>query len=316
MFGAYRFVLSLLVALSHDGVQFHGFNPGQWSVVCFYVLSGLLMERQYNKLAVQGGSLSFYVDRLLRVFPLYLSVVLLCVLTTRVPWRDLAANLALLPLNYATFSHVAVYVGPAWSLACEFQFYLLVPVLVVLPTRALRCLIAASLTLFALSPFLPNTAFWAYVGLPGILFTFLSGILINRKDWAALRVCYAMVAFLCAAFLFSKLASLGLPSGINCNVCIGYLAAIPATAYLARLSPKVYLDRALGLFSYPLFLIHTLVLELCFTYFPTAVTVWKFIGLSLLASCCLIILVEVPSDFVRYKVRAAKVPRAKGSGPG
>ncbi len=62
MFGLYRLVLSLLVALSHAGLVFHGFNPGQWSVVCFYVLSGLLMERQFRKLAVHGGTIAFCIE--------------------------------------------------------------------------------------------------------------------------------------------------------------------------------------------------------------------------------------------------------------
>ncbi len=124
MFGAYRLVMAALVALSHFGVQYAGFNPGQWAVICFYTLSGLLMERQHQKL---GGPGSFYVDRLLRIYPVYLTVLLLASLGHQLSWAGKFANITLFPLNYSSFTGVPILIGPAWSLACEAHFYLLVP---------------------------------------------------------------------------------------------------------------------------------------------------------------------------------------------
>lgn len=80
MFGGFRFVLAVLVALSHYGLQQAGINPGQWSVIGFYVIAGYLMEASARKLAI----------------------------------------------------------GPAWSLALEMQYYLLVPVIVALSNSARR----------------------------------------------------------------------------------------------------------------------------------------------------------------------------------
>jgi peptidoglycan/LPS O-acetylase OafA/YrhL len=78
MFGSYRFLLAILVALSHFGCQAAGFNPGQWAVISFYVLSGLLMDRQFHKLSPRGKELGgFYLDRFLRVYPLFMVVLLL-----------------------------------------------------------------------------------------------------------------------------------------------------------------------------------------------------------------------------------------------
>ena len=54
MFGLYRLILAVLVALSHFNLIIYGFDPGQWAVVCFYILSGFLMERQFHKLAPSG----------------------------------------------------------------------------------------------------------------------------------------------------------------------------------------------------------------------------------------------------------------------
>jgi peptidoglycan/LPS O-acetylase OafA/YrhL len=305
MFGLYRLILALFVALSHEGLTFHGFNPGQWAVVCFYVLSGFLMEGQFHKLAPAGGVRSFYLDRFLRIYPVYFVVTVLGAWITPVGMSDLLQNFALLPLNYYPITNVPLLVGPAWSLACEAHFYLLVPLLATSSTRVLRILLSLSVALFAVSPFLPDSMFWTYVGLPGILFTFLTGMLIRRGDWPTLRVNYGVMAVLWLLFSSSKLFGFGLPTGININVCIGYLIALPATTLLCQLSPKVAWDQFLGLFSYPLFLVHMLVLEVCLENW-TGIGPSTFVVLSLLAAGALVLLVEKPFDILRYRVRKRK----------
>jgi peptidoglycan/LPS O-acetylase OafA/YrhL len=305
MFGAYRLILASIVALSHVGLTLRGFNPGQWSVVCFYVLSGFLMERQFHKLAPAGGIRAFYLDRLLRIFPVYFTVTLLCSFFFATNWIDTVLNFSLLPLNFAQEMHVPIYVGPAWSLACEAQFYLLVPWLALTSTRVLRLLLALSLTFFAVSVFSSDTGLWAYRLPPGIFFTFLSGMLINRREWPTLYLAYGFIAFLWLIFASLKLLSINLLTGIHINVCLGYFVAIPATATLSRLSPKVAWDQFLGLFSYPLFLIHMLVLDLCQAHL-TGPVMGKFIALSLLAAAALVVVVEKPFDLIRYRVRKSK----------
>jgi peptidoglycan/LPS O-acetylase OafA/YrhL len=306
VFGLYRLILAILVALSHYGLIFAGFNPGQWSVICFYVLSGFLMDRQFKKLSAVGGVSAFYVDRALRIFPLYLIVVCLGMAIAPIPWRDFWINASLFPLNYDFFTGVPLIISPAWSLACEAHFYLVLPLLVLLPLVWLRSLAVCSLVFFSISPFIADGGFWAYAGLPGILFTFLSGILINRQDWKPLRALYPSIGLLLLLFLLSKVVGIHITSGININVCIGYLAAVPATIYLGRLSPKVRWDQALGLLSFPLFLIHTPALLLCQRYFPH-LDVAGLLGFALLSSALLVVLVEKPFDYLRY--RARKLPR-------
>lgn len=314
MFGSYRLVLALLVALSHCGLTLFGFNPGQWAVICFYVLSGFLMERQFKKLSVDGGVTSFYIDRFLRIYPVYFVVTALCAMAMPIGFRDTLINFTLLPQNYAAFTGVPTLVGAAWSLACEVHFYVLVPLLTQLSNKALRIIIALSLTLFAFSVFLPNNAFWAYGGIPGILFAFLSGMLINRSDWQTLIWTYVAVFTLFAAFSSTKMLSIVLPTGININVCLGYMCAIPSTVFLSKLSPKVEWDKFAGLFSYPLFLIHMLVLHLCLERWRHP-SVWTFIGLSLLASGVLVLVVEKPSDLLRYRVRKPKLSSNSRTSP-
>lgn len=312
MFGTFRFMLAALVALSHFGIIYAGFNPGQWSVVSFYMLSGLLMERQFKKL---GSAQAFYLDRFLRIYPVYFVVLLLAFFVgAETTWPEKIANLSLLSLNYNRFTGVPILVGPAWSLACESHFYLLVPFLVACSTKILRGVLAASLALFATSPWLPDNGFWAYTALPGILFVFLSGILINRKDFTFIKIIWGIAAVLLGFYGCGKWLHTSLPSGININVCLGYLAATLIIPALDRFSPKARWDRFLGLFSYPLFLCHqpvAMLLDRFSFHFNALILLLMAVGFSLV----LILMVEIPFDRVRYAMRKKTNQFLRGSEP-
>ena len=297
--------MAALVALSHFGVQAGGFNPGQWAVISFYTLSGLLMERQFHKLSRKGnGTPAFYLDRLLRIYPLYLVVLSLAWAGSRLSWGGVLANVTLLPLNYSYFTGVPVLIGPAWSLACEAHFYLLVPLLVLCSTRTLRVLLCASLLFFATSPFMAHSAFWAYTGLPGILFAFLTGILISRKDRALIKILWLVMLIFLIAFGVTKCFHAGLPTGININVAIGYLIAALAVPFLDGFSPNLKWDRLLGLFSYPLFLCHGIVADFFYNHWQ-ALNPLALLLASIMFSAILILAVEIPFDRIRYRIRAS-----------
>lgn len=302
MFGTYRLILASLVALSHFGLVLAGFNPGQWSVMSFYVLSGFLMEHQFRKLSTAGNSRAFYADRFLRVFPVYVAVLLLAAFLARPTWPVFLINTTLIPLNYSSFTGVPILVGPAWSLACEVQFYLLVPLFVRAPTSVVRLTAAGSVALFIVSPLLPNPSFWAFTGLPGILFSFLSGILIKRKDALFLRYTWLFFVVLLAGFCFFKSRHLNLPTGININVCIGYLAALPMVSWLSTYSPDSKWDQSLGLLSYPLFLVHQPLGTFLVAHIPHA-NMFVLLVFVMIAAGVLVLLVERPFDNIRYKVR-------------
>lgn len=163
------------------------------------------MERQFQKLS-QGsnGVVAFYLDRFLRIYPLFFVVLLLSWAGSGLSWGAAAANVTLLPLNYSSLFGIPLLIPPSWSLACEVHFYLLVPLLAFLSTRTLRVVLIASLSLFAVSPLLPGSTFWAFTGLPGILFTFLSGILINRKEYRFIQILWLIMLVLLVAFGLTK----------------------------------------------------------------------------------------------------------------
>jgi len=298
MFGTYRFVLASLVALSHYGMNYAGFNPGQWAVISFYTLSGLLMERQHSKL----GAANFYLDRLLRIYPIYIAVLWLAWLGHRITWPATLANLALLPMNYTDFFPIPTLILNSWSLACEVHFYLLVPLLVLCSTQILRWIASLSLLLFLISPLLPHSAFWAYGGLPGILFTFMSGMLINRKDFSFIKKLWVTTTFFLALFCLSKWFYYSPPCGININICIGYLIATVAIPWLDRFSFKARWDRIAGLFSFPLFLCNQLIPQYAQHYFP-APNPLVLLAWAIGFSSILIFAIEIPFDWLRHKLR-------------
>ena len=304
MFGAFRFILAVLVALSHLGMVYAGFNPGQWAVISFYTLSGLLMERQFQKLSPTGNGIgAFYLDRFLRIYPLYFAVLLLAWFADRASWGDTLFNIALLPVNYLDFINVHLLIIPASSLACEVHFYVFVPLLVLCSIKTLRIILLSSLSLFAISPFLPHASFWAWAGFPGMLFTLASGLLINRKDFLFIKMLWPIMALLLIIFGIAKFSHPGLRTGININVAIGYLVAVIAISWLDRFSPKKNWDKMLGLFSYPLFLCNGIVFDFVRSYF-SILNLITLLCAAILFSGLLMLIVEIPFDRIRYRLRA------------
>jgi len=299
MFGSYRLILACFVALSHFGFVFFGFNPGQWAVISFYVLSGFLMSSQILKFS---NCRLFYIDRFLRIYPLFLAVLLLASLIDRPTFATVLVNSLLFPLDYEMFTGVNTVVKPSWSLACEAHFYLLVPLLTAASTRVLRLIVIGSVGLFTISVWLPWPAFWSFSALPGILFTFITGMLIYRKDIYFIKLLWAIMLLLFAGFLYTKHMNKALPAGIHINVCAGYLIGLPIILKLSQFSPKVTWDQWLGLLSFPLFLVHEPVGK-CINYFLGHVPYGLLLTFSVIAAFILVVLIEKPMDYIRYKIR-------------
>ena len=275
-----------------------------------------ILLRPFRFLDGTSISQAFHLPPLLRGqvlahLSLYATVLLLSVLLMHPSLPVGLVNSSLFPLNYSSFTGMPIMVGPAWSLACEAHFYLLVPLLSRASTPCIRWIALGSIGVFLVSPFLPHTAFWAYEGLPGILFAFLSGILIRRKDLFFLGWVWICFVCLLAAFAYSKFSHLGLPTGIHINVCVGYILALPLIFWLASLSPKVHWDQQLGLLAYPLFLVHVPLKQFVSLHF-NHVPMLLLLLLAIAASGILVILIEKPFDGIRYKIRKRPDPVAVG----
>ena len=150
--GLTRLVLSLLVVGSHFGNL--GEPIGGTAVASFFTISGFLMARTIREnYAGASGVRRFYVNRVVRIVPPFIAVLLLTALvlslrgmhpfllnrTGAVGFPDVEfapawwQTVTMDPAPYPRFVSAQVYLAPqAWSLVVEAVFYLLAPALVAL----------------------------------------------------------------------------------------------------------------------------------------------------------------------------------------
>lgn len=291
MLGTLRLVLAVFVVISHAGVRWGGLNPGVIAVVGFYAISGYVMtglvRRYYPR---TDRLLGFYADRALRLLPAYYVVALAALawffwhgpeplfLERSPTGADLLNNLLVVPINFYMWNDADKFslVPPAWSLACEIQFYLLFPLLLLAGLRPLAFGLSLLVYLAAFSGSI-QTEWFGYRLLPGVLFVFLLGSLLydcHRADHAdaaagrargghgAIGGCGARVTVLTVLGVLG-LAALGYWGGTlefpyNPETLIGLGAAIPLLHLLAPRPRRVWDERA-GDLSYGVFLVHFLV---------------------------------------------------------
>nr|BFE97247.1 hypothetical protein GCM10020185_77830 [Pseudomonas brassicacearum subsp. brassicacearum] len=182
--GVYRLLLAMLVAVSHMGMTFMGFNPGVVAVVSFLIISGFVMtsliERTYN---TPGQIGLFYMDRLLRLYPQFLVYfVLSCAVihfllpgtpqAAALTLENIATSLPIVPLGFYMFGiTVPEILPPAWSLGLEMCFYLLIPFLILYKTRGIAFALSVTVFMVASLGYL-DTDIYGYRLLPGVLFIF------------------------------------------------------------------------------------------------------------------------------------------------
>jgi peptidoglycan/LPS O-acetylase OafA/YrhL len=119
-FSAFSFLTPLLSGLGSLGVR------------VFFVISGFLITRLLLRELESRGRLSlakFYYRRTLRIFPPFYVFMLTVILLGAVGWLDLSQTRVWPALLYVSnyFTTNSWYIGHAWSLAVEEQFYLLWP---------------------------------------------------------------------------------------------------------------------------------------------------------------------------------------------
>lgn len=278
--GTLRFILAILVLLSHTGLTVLGLNPGVMAVVVFYAISGYVMaaliERHYT---TPSRALAFYGDRILRIYPqyvLYAAAAAVWLFTWGHPTAFLSSqpsavdwlnNLLIVPLNYFMFngSDRFTLVPPAWSLGAEVLFYLLAPWLWQRWRWALL-LAAASLGVQALAWHgLLQSEWWGYRLLPGVLWVFVLGMALRR--YQSSRTKAVAIAVPCVP-LFSALVALYLASQgyltqpYHREVLLGLGLGFPLLYALSRHAIQTpwlqQLDTHLGNASYGIFLNHFL----------------------------------------------------------
>ena len=330
MLGTYRLLLALMVALSHNGVEVAGLNPGVIAVIGFYLISGYVMtgllRSHYTTIGKAGG---FYLDRALRLLPHYLviaGVTMAWFLVTgahtdylRVAptTTHVVQNLLIVPLNFYMFNHADDFtlIPPAWSLGAEVQFYIVAPLLLLGGQSAWRSIaLVASALVYGVACFgIINSDWYGYRLLVGILFVFMLGSMLydlhQREDGHSRSwFLFAGVA-VAAATLALALAHGGkirLP--YDRETLIGLVIGMAAINLLAR-RPRHRVDDMLGNVSYGVFLSHYMVRWTVFDgHVEGIASEIAFLGIAVVIATILYNVVERPILAFRRNLRRV-VPR-------
>lgn len=294
MLGITRFILAILVLLSHTTGASFPFNPGVVAVIVFYFTSGYLMRRSYQRFLQHSARpiRTFYLDRVLKLFPQYAVVVLasfafigwlgpaahVLFLNQEPSLQKIVLNLALLPANYV-FPPLMVdgmlphpIIPPAWSLASEFHFYLLLPAIFLLRRKAFLAVLCLSMLIQLGSLFFGSGDFnsdnFGYRYIFGVLTFFLFGYAfaqaheafyrrIARSIWAVYAMMLLVIAPAFTLFAHRFALEVLLGAVLAWPLVSASLAAIPREPWLKAL------DNLAGRLAYPIFISHFLAFYLC-----------------------------------------------------
>jgi len=274
MFGYLRLFLAFLVLLSHVGVKFYTLNPGVIAVVIFYILAGYVVSHIYIDIFSHKKNrlFTFYKDRFLRIFPLYIYVIVITVIfllltsyaDPKFTFLNMLNNLTIIPLNYYMYIDSTVLsepnwwlIPPAWSLGTELQAYLLLPFALMFK-RFKIALALISLIVYILANFsVIHPDYYGYRFVVGVFFIFLLGSAIQSYK----KEDKQFIFFISLALII--LIPLSIYTGnfsktYTVETFIGLLIGIPVVLFLSKTNKKLPFNSLFGSFSYALFLTHFL----------------------------------------------------------
>lgn len=278
MLGYVRLILSLLVLLSHAGVRLYGTNPGVVAVIIFYMLAGMVVTHLWQDVLPQGKGklMHFYKDRCLRIFPLYLFVmvlVLLFLLLTSYAkplyaFFTLLNNVLIIPLNYYMYIDSAVLtdpvwclIPPAWSLGAELQAYILLPLTLVFWRVRVMLFIASFSVYMAANMAYLNTDYYGYRLLAGVFFIFLIGSLIHEAKTSKTKFVMLVMVYLLIGGSYILFAYFNaFTYGYTKETMLGLLIGMPLIMLCTAIKVKIPLNKLAGSVSYAIFIMHFLVI--------------------------------------------------------
>ncbi len=143
---ALAFLLVFELHINHSGVWGDGNNPfisaffslGGTGVTLFFVLSGFLLFLPYTQALLfkkdWPQSKIYYMRRILRIFPGYFFSLFILVMFTKpyfIQPQNWSQLVPFLTFTMAYYNSSGLINGPYWTLAVEFQYYLILPLIAV-----------------------------------------------------------------------------------------------------------------------------------------------------------------------------------------
>jgi peptidoglycan/LPS O-acetylase OafA/YrhL len=263
---------------------------GYLAVQTFFILSGFVLARSYAKASWTRNDLWKYAAaRFARIYPVYLvSLVVVAPFIFQAmlkPGKSTAIKAGLL-LNYGLVLQGwtgGLGVGwntPAWSLSCEFFFYLFFPLLLIGLRKANRLTVAAALVAALVTPVLMahSNVPWQWKPVHHLadfaagvaasrLFEFLRPAMIRRGQWlylpalaaGVLLIIYPRIMDGTYGDLNTGLRPLNVAALLGFALSGGILARVLSTAaaeYLGKISYSMYILHVPVLWWYGYWAVH------------------------------------------------------------
>lgn len=331
--GALRLILALSVFFFHHNFGAHRGLPFSFTaVLCFFIISGFYMHMVISeKYGISGDGLRrFYLNRVLRIFPVYWAVLIGwqvahdAGLFRQHPFTDFIGTLeqsALLPnvlwanliLQPAVADHL--FMGQTYTIGMELAFYLAAPLLAVCSGRVLVATWGLSFIALLVPHWLGLAARpWQYEFIPTVFVFFVTGMCSYRLKRAlhnvALpnRVIAACLAVALAGYCF-WIDDAHVQEWVNRPAIFGLYALVAiAIPFFFRATNRSRVDRWLGEFSYPLYVCQGLAVTLVLGADPVTnlQRVYALIA-ALLAAAALVIFIERPIEALRRKITRRSV---------
>jgi peptidoglycan/LPS O-acetylase OafA/YrhL len=302
------------------------FNAG-YAVMFFYVISGFLitytLARNYPPDAL--GTARFYWNRFVRIFSVYWPIVLLAFVTFSGAWTGFVAagiadkltSLLLLGMDWRVafasypadhWSAAIAGVHQAWTLGAELAFYLIAPLLMrSWPWAAAIFAVSAATRYATMSDAIALDPIWGYYFIGSTICFFMMGHLacVAGSRWPRLAGARTGWTLLAASVLVMFLA----PSSGFDNLRFWLSIALFAIGLpgLFNATKSVRWMNLLGDLSYPLYLVHGLVViwiadavaDMIFPRLGTRVIVahvsaLAFLGAAVLAAIIVHVAIEKP----------------------
>ena len=310
--GAFRLFLAFLVFVSHVT----RINTGRLGVILFFVLSGYWIARIWREQYKNSTVTWFYIGRYLRLMPVYLAIVLTA-------WLFLGGSLwpNLILIGIATTRGDVI--GVSWSLDIELQFYALLPLVLMVIPRINTPIGAASLLVSCVGWYLFFT--YEVATVLQYLPAFALGALIYEAKYRP-DTRTAMISG--AAFLAFTLIVLASPMRWifdttqtedwqgDMFALIWILPIIPYVAASLTIKSST-IDRHLGNFTYPFYLVHYPIIFLMASQFSNKiVSKGGALAISIVVAAAFYFLVDRPAEKLRYSlIEKRREPMRKDSTP-
>jgi peptidoglycan/LPS O-acetylase OafA/YrhL len=223
------------------------------------------------------------------------------------------------------FRDSAMMVGQAWSLSSEFLFYLMAPFVVRSWRRTAVVLVAALAVRWVLIGVLGyRSGIWGYWFFPGAVCLFLLGSAayhlrraLPGGEWQRWLGRLAMLVL--AMWFVGNVAVHGIVMPSNAEGAIDgtrfwvlYVTFALSIPFIFECTKHWYADRVIGELSYPLYLIHGLVVGLVYHRWAAphgvAPDALAALSLSILAAWAVNVGIEAPIEMRRYKLAMKFAP--------